>query len=67
VPSGDPDALSRALEQLAGNEGLRKAMGDESRRIVMSDMAQEQVSRDIVLMYQNMMMNNGGSQEKLNP
>jgi hypothetical protein len=52
---------------LAGNEGLRKAMGDESRRIVMSDMAQEQVSRDIVLMYQNMMMNNGGSQEKLNP
>jgi glycosyltransferase involved in cell wall biosynthesis len=67
VPSGDPDALSRALEQLAGNEGLRKAMGDESRRIVMSDMAQEQVSRDIVLMYQNMMMKNGGSQEKLNP
>jgi hypothetical protein len=33
----------------------------------MSDMAQEQVSRDIVLLYQNMMTNNGRSQEKLNP
>jgi glycosyltransferase involved in cell wall biosynthesis len=67
VPSGDPDALGRALELLAGNESLRKTMGDESRRIVMSDMAQEQVSRDIVLLYQNMMTNNGRSQEKLNP
>jgi glycosyltransferase involved in cell wall biosynthesis len=67
VPSGDPDALSRALEHLAGNEGLRKAMGDESRRIVMSDMAQEQVSRDIVLLYRKMMTKIDGSQERLKP
>ena len=64
VPPGDPDALCDALERLASNEDLRKAFGAESRRIVESDMSQEHVSRDIVLLYQRM-MNGRRSQDKL--
>ena len=54
VPPSDAEALCDALERLAGNQDLRKSMGAESRRIVESDMAQEHVSRDIVLLYRKM-------------
>jgi glycosyltransferase involved in cell wall biosynthesis len=65
VPPGDPDALCEALERLATDESLRKAFGAESRRIVESDMSQEQVSRSIVLLYQKM-MSGGFVSRKLN-
>jgi glycosyltransferase involved in cell wall biosynthesis len=65
VPPGDPDALCHALERLASNECLRKTFGAESRRIVESDMSQERVSRNIVLLYQKM-MNGGCASQKLN-
>jgi glycosyltransferase involved in cell wall biosynthesis len=66
VPPSDPDALCDALERLASNENLRKRMGEESRRIVESDMAQEHVSRDIVLLYNKMMNGAGPAQQQLN-
>jgi glycosyltransferase involved in cell wall biosynthesis len=65
VPPGDPDALSDALEHLASDESLRKTFGAESRRIVESDMSQEFISRNIVLLYQKM-MNGGCAARKLN-
>ena len=65
VPPGDPDALCDALERLASNESLRESFGAESRRIVESDMSQEQVSRNIVLLYQKM-LNGGCATQKLN-
>lgn len=62
VPPGNTDALCDALERLAGDETLRKTFGAESRRIVESDMSQEHVSRDIVLLYRKLI--DGCAQEK---
>jgi glycosyltransferase involved in cell wall biosynthesis len=63
VPAGDPDALCDALARLAGDERLRKTFGAESRRIVESDLSQEHVSRNIVLLYRKM-INGGCAQER---
>lgn len=60
VLPGDPVALSLAIERLVSDEGLRTTFGAESRRIVESDMSQEQVAKDIVRLYQEM-MNDGKS------
>jgi glycosyltransferase involved in cell wall biosynthesis len=63
VPPRDPEALCNALERMAGDKSLREAFGIESRRIVESDMSQEQVSKEIVDLYLNM-MNSRGADEK---
>lgn len=55
VPPGDPEALCLAIERLASDANLRATFGAESRRIVESDMSQEQVAKDIVRLYQDMM------------
>jgi glycosyltransferase involved in cell wall biosynthesis len=55
VPPGDPEALCIAIERLASDANLRATFGAESRRIVESDMSQEQVAKDIVRLYQDMM------------
>ncbi|MEH2512263.1 glycosyltransferase involved in cell wall biosynthesis [Nitrobacteraceae bacterium AZCC 1564] len=55
VPPGDPEALSLAIERLAADENLRATFGAESRRIVESDMSQEQVAKNITRLYQDMM------------
>jgi glycosyltransferase involved in cell wall biosynthesis len=55
VPPEDPEAPCVALERLASDENLRATFGAESRRIVESDMSQEQVAKDTVRLYQDVM------------
>jgi glycosyltransferase involved in cell wall biosynthesis len=55
VPQRDAEALSVALEHLAGSKELREKYGKESRRLVESDMANEAVAMDIVKLYRSLL------------
>jgi glycosyltransferase involved in cell wall biosynthesis len=54
VPPDDPAALAEALARLATDHDLRRRFGAESRRLVLSDMAMEQVSGRILDIYRNL-------------
>lgn len=55
VPPGDADALCNAMECLAGSESLREAFGRESRRIVETDLSQDNVTRETQELYRKLM------------
>jgi glycosyltransferase involved in cell wall biosynthesis len=55
VPPGDPQALCDALERLSLDDDLREEFGQESRRLVETDMAEEAITAQVVDLYTNMM------------
>ena len=52
VPPADPVALATALNQILGNEGLRRAIGVEARRYVETHHSWETVLRRVVAIYE---------------
>jgi glycosyltransferase involved in cell wall biosynthesis len=54
VPPNDAEALCDALERLAGSRELRARYGNEGRRLVESDLAQERVAMDVVKLYHSL-------------
>lgn len=54
VPPGDPDALAQALERLASDRELRKAMGRKSLEKVMDRFSWERSIRDLEAYYEEL-------------
>ena len=57
VPVDDPEALADALGALAQDAPLRHRLGAAGRRLVEDEFSSEQIGRQIVALYDRLLMN----------
>jgi len=60
VPPADPEALARAILELAADTGLRRRMGAAARQRVLDGFTQDHVIADMTAVYERLLRETGG-------